>query len=960
MTQGLGAGIVRFRSARTGELAGHGVLLDDEHVATCAHVINVVLGRELTSPVSAVGQVVRLEFPLIAQLSTAPPERHARVDSWCPPGTSFDGIDVAGLTLVSEPRPTGAVPMPLADKPRSVGDVLLYGGVAGRPGGWVTAGLRPPVTRHRQQLDQSGRDAFTARPGFSGTPVVDAATGHVLGLLVATATGRDSTDIYAVPLPSLVSSWPEVFVPVPPSPYKGLHPFESGDRELFFGRANVVRELSAAVAVDALVPIVGASGVGKSSVLHAGLLPHLEERQAGWGFVTVRPRPTLLLALAAGFARLSGSGVPVPVAEMEAWRNRLSQLGLAGTAELACAALGRDHLLVTVDQFEEVVTQESDPLLQQLAELPGGGVLTVVLALREDSFGALFVRHVAFGERLRQAAFALRGMDRGELDEAVRDPAALRGLRISDGLVNELVGAVLDHPGALPLLEFSLDQMWRTIRPGQQALSFDAYQEIGGLDGALAAHADRILDGLNEAERAVVRRLFVSHLTSSERSDVRQVLRRSECAPGDWQIIVRLANERLLTIGCDDDGNETAEVVHEALLRAWDRLRGWLDAERPFRSWRQLLRYTMAQWTGNWEAGAEGSGALLTGTLLATSERWLTERAADLNLDERHFIEMSAARRDEEKQRDREQHRRSLAAELSRAALTVRDPELALLLAIEAAERSSDEQTAQQVRTCLRRLGTPQIAPVSREGATTMPSLDRQRLTVSGWSKGPGVADHWLLSDSAGGLIIDQRGQARYGADTLIPMPGPVVAAAYARCGVAFLCTEDGQVAAWHLAEQAERIGGRDLGAPITCLAISETAQTFAAACDDGFIRVLQGEDLSDIARLPLLGFIRDVDVSTGRLVAALSNDRRILVWDLAAQSLVCESAPGIDACRLAIDSSEDYILVGDAVAEGHAGRFPTGRFPLGAQMLVAWARQAVGRELTVEERQRYIPDAQV
>src|SRR5437762_14306381 len=96
MASEIGAGIVRFRSRLNGGLVGNGVLVDDEHVATCAHVVNAALGRELTSSRSAVGEVVRLEFPLIAQLTAAPPERHARVDSWAPPGNSFDGIDVAG------------------------------------------------------------------------------------------------------------------------------------------------------------------------------------------------------------------------------------------------------------------------------------------------------------------------------------------------------------------------------------------------------------------------------------------------------------------------------------------------------------------------------------------------------------------------------------------------------------------------------------------------------------------------------------------------------------------------------------------------------------------------------------------------------------------------------------------------------------------------------------------------
>jgi serine phosphatase RsbU (regulator of sigma subunit) len=529
--------------------------------------------------------------------------------------------------------------MHLASGHRSSGNVLLYGPAPGRPGGWVNAQLRPLVTAHRQQIDQSARGAITAQPGFSGTPVVDAVTEQVLGLIVATAVGRDASDVYAIPLASIVSAWPAVFAPVPQSPYKGLHAFESTDRELFFGRVQGVEQLVQAVSAHGLVPVVGASGVGKSSIVGAGLVPRLDDLQTGWGFVTIRPRPTLLLALAVGLARASGSSVPVSATEVDAWQDRLSNRGLADAAQLACAASGKESLLVIIDQFEEVLAQDCGTLLQQFAELPDRGKLTAVLTLREDSFGTFFVRHVAFGEQLRRNAVALRGMDAGELEEAVRAPAALRSVQITDGLVNELVGTVLDRPGALPLLEFCLDQMWRTLPPGQRTLSFEAYEEIGRLDGALAAHADRVFDGLTEPEQAVARRLFVSHLTSPADADVRQVLRRPDCSSADWEIVVRLANERLVTIARAEDGQETAEVVHEALLRAWGRLRSWLHAEKPFHEWRQLLRYAMTQWKQ-----AAGGGALLTGSLLAASQRWLTERATDLDPEDRRFIELSMTR----------------------------------------------------------------------------------------------------------------------------------------------------------------------------------------------------------------------------------------------------------------------------------------------------------------------------
>jgi hypothetical protein len=678
-------------------------------------------------------------------------------------------------------------------------------------------------------------------------------------------------------------------------------------------------------------------------VVHAGLLPRLEEQQADWGFVTIRPRPTLLMALAAGLARLSGSTAPVPVADLEAWQRRLSDHGLARAAELACASSARERALVAVDQFEEVLAQDCGLLLQELADLPVGGPLTVVLTLREDSFGAFFVRHAIFGERLRQSAVALRGMDLAELREAIRSPASLRGVRISARLVDELAGTVCNHPGALPLLEFSLDQMWRTIRPGQHILSFDAYEEIGRLDGALAAHAERILSGLNDAEQAVVRRVFVNHLISPSQPDVRQVIRRSDCTPDDWQVIVRLANERLLTISRDNDGYETAEVVHEALLRAWGRLRSWLDAERPFRGWRQLLQDAMATWADGGE-----NNAFLTGALLVTSVRWLDEREVDLDLDERRFIELSLARREEEENRYQLLYQRSLARTLSHAAEAAQDHVVALLLAIEVLKHSPDSQADRLVRTCLNRLEAAEIYPIS--DGTSIAEIDRsrKRMTLSDWSRGAHASEQWLLGGPEANLIIDQRGQVVCGDSVVVSMPGPIVVAACTQTGLACLGTESGELALWKLADRAEMIWSRDLAVPITCIAISDTTRTVAAACDDGVIRILSGEDLSDTGRLPLQGFIRDIDVSTDRLVAALSYDRRIRVWDLVSQTLICESITGTSADWLAIDPSEDYVFVGDSANA-------IGCFSLSAEALTVRARQVAGRELTDVERSLYI-----
>ena len=433
------------------------------------------------------------------------------------------------------------------------------------------------------------------------------------------------------------------------SPYKGLRAFEKQDRDLFFGRDSAVRQVMDAVAASALVPVVGASGIGKSSLVQAGLLTRLEQEKTSWGVETILPRPDLPMALAAALARLSGAPPIVPPPELEAWQEHLAVHGLAAAAGKACH--GRwEHAVIVIDQFEEALVPdgEGDPILRQLGDLRDGGILTIVLTLRGDSFGKFVESQESFGEPLRRNAIVVRGMDERELREAIRRPAERHGFDVSDPLVDELVEAIRDSPGALPFLEFSLDQMWRTLPPRQLTLSSDEYRRIHGLNGALSAHADQVLNSLSEAERALVRSLFVNHLTSVDQPGVRRVIRRSQCGPGYWPVIVRLASERLLTVGCDEHGHETAEVVHEALLQGWNQLHVWLDAERPFRRWRQRLREDMKPWL---ETG--DNRELMTGSPLAIAERWRKDREDDLDLDELRYITASVSQRTEQEDRYR-------------------------------------------------------------------------------------------------------------------------------------------------------------------------------------------------------------------------------------------------------------------------------------------------------------------
>lgn len=958
-----GAAVVRFRSSGGG-IVGHGVLVDEEHVVTCAHVVNAALGRPPRSAEDATGQVVRLEFPLLAQLAALAPERRARVDVWAEPGTAFDGVDVAGLTLVGEARPIGATPMPLAHDDRTEGDVLLFGPVEGRPGGWVLAQLRPLVKQFRQQIDQRAHGVHMAQPRYSGTPVLDPRTESVLGILVAVATRRDDADVYAIPVTSLVAAWPAAFAPLPVSPYKGLEAFGRDDAPLFFGRDAMTDELVSAVDARGLVPVVGASGAGKSSLVQAGLVPRLAAGHTDWLFVLVRPRLRLETALAAGFARAAGSSENVPLSELEAWQARIGSIGLSAAGDLLLAATGADRLLLVIDQFEETVDDSSAPhgLLDGLAELAGceRSDTVAVLTLREDAFGRFFVLPGRFGEALRRTAVALRGMETGELNAAIVRPAGLRGLTLHSRVVHQLASLVEGRAGALPLLEFTLDRMWSTLQRGQDRLSFEALVEIGGLEGALAEYADGVLAALAPSERTLVRQLFLNHLTVPDQPGVRRVAVRSELRPEEWSIAIRLANERLLTTNRSDDGEETVEVVHEALLNAWGTLGSWLKEEEPFRNWRRMLAYAMRRR----DAGDET--AVLTGPLLTDSERWLAERPSDVTVEESRFISVNREYQDLEERKYRTLFEDSLARTLTLAAQRADDATVALLLAVEALERSTDPAVDLLVRSCLHRMGRTELEHVPEAGYEQELRRTANRIRLPEWAEGPpgrwstapGATCHWTLGDENTSVLIDARGSVRVcwgavGSGAAVPLAAPAVMAACTDTATALcLGTEAGELHFYQITDSVEKMWRVALPTAATCVAVDGWGSKVAVSCDDGVTRVLLAQaDGDEVLALASPGFVEDLDFAPdGLSLAVQMAGGRVTVWDLTSGERRCEAEAPKDHVAFSADGAH-------LAFPGRRGNHTDGvvRLPLHAARLAALAREAAGRDLTDDEWQRHV-----
>jgi WD40 repeat protein/class 3 adenylate cyclase len=491
-------------------------------------------------------------------------------------------------------------------------------------------------------------------------------------------------------------------------PYKGLATFEASDAEYFFGRDRLTGELVARLVGTSFVGLVGASGSGKSSVLRAGLLPALARGVVPgsdrWLQVVMRPGEHPLTELEASLARaLSDRDLPAedPRAGLDVVLGRLAP---------------GQRLVLVVDQLEELFSatrdkDERDAFVELLtAERTG---LKVIVALRADHYvqAATFP---SLARLLSTSQVLVAPLSRAELAAIIERPAQRVGLRVEDDLVEALVTDCGDEPGALPLLSTALLELWQTRSEGRLTLA--AYRATGGLHGAVGRLAEDAYGDLDPAQREIARSLLL-RLAGEGEGDA--VIRRrvplgeldTERDAAMAEVLEALTEARLLTIG---DGY--VEVAHEALLREWPRLRDWLDDDASGRR----VRLHLAHAARDWEERGREPGDLYRGARLAAALDWAQEHAVELNATERAFLEDSHAAAERETERQRRTNRRlrgllagaaillmvavgaglfanqqahlAHARELAASAIAVldQDPELSILLALEALELGGD------------------------------------------------------------------------------------------------------------------------------------------------------------------------------------------------------------------------------------------------------------------------------
>ncbi|MGW0902970.1 nSTAND1 domain-containing NTPase [Streptomyces sp. NPDC002853] len=478
------------------------------------------------------------------------------------------------------------------------------------------------------------------------------------------------------------------------APYRGLARFEASDRELFFGREQLVAQLVQRVRAHRVVAVVGASGSGKSSLLRAGLIPALQQEGAPGH------RPAAIRILTPG---------PHP---------------LSTHSGLMTAARDPGDTIVVVDQLEELFTLCADlgeraaflDLLVQAAD--PGRRLRVIIAVRADFLGRCAEHHELAAE-LRDATVLVGPMSAAELRQTVVKPATVMGFIVERELTARIIEDVSDTPGGLPLMSHALLETWR--RRAGRALTLAAYRAAGGIQGALARTAEDLYTQFSVRQADCARRILLRLITPGEGTpDTRRPAARAELDPADEPgeallVLDRLARARLIIL--DED---TVNLAHEALITGWPRLRDWIEGDRErLRVHRRLTEAAEA-----WADLGKDPGALYRGSRLTTAEEQLA--APELTPVEEAFLSTSVA------QRCQEQHlagRTARRLRRLRAALSVAAV-LALIAGAVAWQRNQDGEQRLAEATSRR------VASAAESMRYSDP-LTAMRLSVAAWRISP-------------------------------------------------------------------------------------------------------------------------------------------------------------------------------------------------------------------------------
>ena len=718
-------------------------------------------------------------------------------------------------------------------------------------------------------------------------------------------------------------------------PYVGLRAFEAEEAAWFFGRDADTQRMAEKLRATPFLAVLGRSGVGKSSAVRAGLVPALAAgRVIGgserWVVRVLRPTSRPLEVLAGHVSELRP--------DMAA--SRILECLAASDVELKLLTAGRDErepVLWVVDQAEELLTLCQDPgqrrafVANLLHASQDGGPGRVVVALRSD-FYPRFAQLRAFSARMAQNQHVVTALDDDQLGQVMTQPAALVGLSLEPGLVRRITDDVHAQAGALPLLQHALRELWERRRGS--LLTHDAYDEIGGVQGAVAHHADAALARLDQTgDGSVARRLMVELVRLGEGvEDTKQPVRLADLVAPAYplgrlhRVASTLADARLVTTDTttpdanstrrpqvpgrgDDTGvadQTTVELAHEALIRSWPRLRSWLEESRDDLRIRRRIRDAALAWH---DQGCPDD-LLYRGTVLALAREHIDSRQAEMHEVETEFLTVSAAREDMQRAQARQRRTRVFTALSALTALTLVAAVIASVLFVEArnAEQDAQDNAARALAQQARALAPDRpalalaVAAEAHQRLHTTESADALQAVHLAYGRTSGHLEHVLTGHPGGvnavafgpnGTLVATAGYDGTAklwdpltGDEVATLSGhtePLQAVVFNPDGTLVATASlDGSAKLWDptTGDEARTLAGHDN--EVSGVAFSPTGDLVATASWDGTAKLWDPSTGDEVATLSghtgaVFGVVFSPD---GSLVATASDDGTAKVWD--------------------------------------------------------------------------------
>jgi WD40 repeat protein len=458
------------------------------------------------------------------------------------------------------------------------------------------------------------------------------------------------------------------------NPYKGLEAFEEADSANFFGREALIDHLLTRLRDqqpgEHFLAIIGPSGSGKSSVVKAGIIPRMRHGtlpgSSNWFVVEMEPGLHPLEELETTLLRIAVNPPPSLLAQLKE-----DTRGLLRAAR-RCLPDDRSELFLFIDQFEQVFTQARDKdevahFLDSIvtAVTDESSRVRVIITLRADFYDRPLL-YPAFGDLVRRFTEVVLPMTPDELERAIVGPSQRVGVMLEPGLANRIVAEVHQQPGALPLLQYALTELFE--RREGRLLTTRAYEAIGGALVALARRADEVFRDLSLTHQELARQMFLRMVALGEggMEDTRRRVPQSEMLSisGDSAamnaVIDAFDHSRLLTFDRDPISRErTIEVAHEALIREWARLQNWLAESREDLLMHRRLQTAASEWA---RAGKDPS-YLATGARLQQFESGRLQSHLAFSAEEAAYLQASIDRREQEAAREAERQAREDALE---------------------------------------------------------------------------------------------------------------------------------------------------------------------------------------------------------------------------------------------------------------------------------------------------------